>query len=147
MEDGDYRLMLKNVAGVGSCKELRGAKIDLVIKHLEVRVGCRRSQVQLGNEGKLGNEVKKQKTRHSQVQLGNEKTPKLGNEGGKPNWATVRQVVKIRKMWEQVSREKTEAALRTWLRRRFKVGAVEWLTVEQAAGVIEGLKAMGKCTY
>ena len=121
LENGDYRLMLRNVAGVSSCKELKGAKIDLVIRHLEGRIGYRRSQVQFGKE----------------------RTER--NNEGKPNWATERQVRKIREMWRQVSREKTEAALRVWLRRRFKVGAVEWLTVGQAAGVIEGLKAMGKC--
>jgi len=111
----------RKLAGVSSCKELKGAKIDLVIRHLEGRIGYRRSQVQFGKE----------------------RTER--NNEGKPNWATERQVRKIREMWRQVSREKTEAALRVWLRRRFKVGAVEWLTVGQAAGVIEGLKAMGKC--
>lgn len=45
LDDDDYREMLWGVARVKSCKELRGPKIQLVIKHLEK---C------LGIEGKNG---------------------------------------------------------------------------------------------
>ncbi len=117
LDDGDYRLMLWSVAGVKSCKDLSGPKVDLVISHLRRCAG--------------------------QAAAPRRRPPQGGPAG--PERATALQVKKIEALWGQVSRAPAASqaqALTNWLRNRFKVGALAWLSRQEAEKVIEGLKAM-----
>lgn len=128
-DDAAYREMLRGQAGVGSCKDLRGPKIDRVIRHLERCAG------QTGNKRSAG------------------ETPAPTGRGKRgPLRATEEQLDKIKVLWNNVSRvawefgtESRQAtqALNKFLLRRFRVAAPEWLTLLQAQKVIEALKAMG----
>ena len=116
LEDDDYRLLLWNLAGVKSCKDLKGPQVDLVIGHLE------RSAGQEQGPGVRGQ-----------------------GSGNLPRKATWRQLKEIRRLWELVSvlpEADREQGLRRFLANRFGVAAPEWLLLGQASRVIEGLKAM-----
>lgn len=130
-DDAAYREMLQGQAGVKSCKDLRGPKIDRVIRHLERCAG------QVGDKRSAG------------------ETPAPTGRRGKrgPLRATEEQLEKIKVLWNNVSRvvweygtESRQAAqaLNKFLLRRFKVAAPEWLTLPQAQDVIEALKEMDK---
>ncbi|MBM4301631.1 MAG: regulatory protein GemA [Deltaproteobacteria bacterium] len=122
--DDGYREMLWGVARVKSCKDLKGPKISLVIKHLEKCLG------------KQGSGVRGQ-----------------GSARNLPLKATEAQLLTIRRLWGRVSRagqewgpESAQAhqALKAFLWGRFKAAAPEWLTLAQAQRVIEAIKAMGR---
>ena len=116
LEDDDYRLLLWNLAGVKSCKDLKGPQVDLVIGHLE------RSAGQEQGPGVRGQ-----------------------GSGNLPRKATWRQLKEIRRLWDLVSvwpPPERETALRRFLKNRFGVAAPEWLLLGQASRVIEGLKIM-----
>jgi hypothetical protein len=74
LEEDDYRLMLWNVAGVKSCKLLRGGKVEAVIRHLERCLG------------KGPSEVSSQKAA-------------VGEPGPAVLRATLRQIEEIRRRW------------------------------------------------
>lgn len=125
-DDAAYREMLWGVARVKSCKELKGAKIDVVIRHLEK---C------------LGKQAPEPGDRRLHSRAPNPPRPPLSKGG--VSRATARQVYEIRELWAIVSRAADkEKALRSFLLNRFKVSAMEWLTLPQASKVIEGLKQM-----
>lgn len=135
LDDDEYREMLWGVARVRSCKDLKGPKIDLVIRHLE---RC------LGQEGKRGKGEKEVRT------TGYKPVPPTPNS---PLRATEAQLINIRRLWGRVSRVAQEwgpesrqahQALNKFLWGRFQVAAPEWLTLAQAQRVIEALKAMGQ---
>lgn len=124
LDDDGYREMLWGVARVKSCKDLKGPKIQVVIKHLERCAG--------------------------QIPP-NPPLPKGGGKG--PLRATPDQLEHIRRLWGRVSRVAQEwgpesrqahEALNKFLWRRFQKAAPEWLTLPQAQRVIEALKAMGR---
>jgi len=122
LEDGDYRLMLWNLAGVKSCKDLKGLQIDLVIRHLERSVGQIPPSPPLSKGGEEG-----------------------AGPMTLPRKATRRQLKEIRRLWGLVSvwpQADREQALRRFLANRFGTAAPEWLLLGQASRVIEGLKAM-----
>lgn len=126
-DDAAYREMLWGVARVKSCKELKGAKIDVVIRHLEKCLG-------------------KQAPEPGDRRLHSRAPKPLAGKPVQPR-ATARQVYEIRELWNLVSRAADkEKALRSFLSNRFKVSAMEWLTLPQASKVIEGLKQMVKRT-
>jgi hypothetical protein len=116
LSEEDYRAMLRSVAGVESCKALTGAKIDLVILHLE---RCRGQ-----GAGASGNNKK---------------------AGYSRPMATQPQLDKIQELWERVSTappDKRQMALDFFLLKRFKVHSRNWLSAATASRVIEGLKQM-----
>lgn len=120
LDDDGYREMLWGLAKVKSCTELMGPKVDLVIRHLEK---C------AGQGGKGGAQAEKP-----------------APQGG-PRMATSRQMFVIRRIWARVSfapMVDQGRALKGFIKRRFGVELLEWLTFEQASKVIEGLKAMEK---
>jgi len=122
LENGDYRLLLWNLAGVKSCKDLKGPQIDLVIGHLEQSAGQIPPNPPLAKGGEVG---------AGPMHL--------------PRKATWRQLREIRRQWELVSRlpeADREQGLRRFLANRFGVAAPEWLLLGQASRVIEGLKQM-----
>ena len=132
LDDDLYREMLWGVARVKSCKELKGPKVQVVIKHLEQCAGKQGSGVRGQGSGKTRN-----------------LKPETCNQ---PPRATEAQLREIRRLWGRVSRagqewgpESAQAhqALKTFLWGRFKAAAPEWLTLAQASKVIEALKAMG----
>lgn len=125
LSDEDYRAMLKSVAGVSSCKELTGAKIDRVIKHLSREEG--KGKREKGNVG------------------ASRRLARTGRGQSCEPMATEEQLKKIMALWHEVSRapeEKRAAALRVFLKNRYKVDSLNWLTLEAAVKVIEGLKKM-----
>ncbi len=111
-DDAAYREMLWGQAKVKSCKALKGPAIDLVIRHLERCAG------------------------------GDARTTRDARATGR----TMSQIEFIRFLWDRVSYappgEAREKALRQFLKRRFQVAAVEWLTPAVASKVIEALKEM-----
>jgi hypothetical protein len=121
LEEDDYRLMLWNVAGVKSCKLLRGGKVEAVIRHLERCLG------------KGPSEVSSQKAA-------------VGEPGPAVLRATLRQIEEIRRRWGRVSHyppgRVQDMALKNWLRRTVDVNHLNFLTREQASKCIEGLKQM-----
>ena len=130
LDDDLYREMLWGVAKVKSCKDLKGPKIQLVVRHLERCIG-RASRPPQG----ASPENRKQKTENQ------------------PLRATEAQLISIRRLWGRVSRAGQEwgpesrqahEALKTFLCKRFKVAAPESLTLAQAQRVIEAVKAMGR---
>lgn len=129
-DDTAYREMLRGQAGVASCKELKGPKIQQVIRHLEKCLGA----------------VKDHRLETCATTQNPE--PRIQNL---PLRATDSQLAEIRRLWGRVSRVAQEwgresrqahEALKTFLWRRFKAPAPEWLSLSQAQRVIEGLKAM-----
>lgn len=115
LDDDGYREMLAGVAGVQSCKDLAGALIDRVIKHLERSTG-----LPARDRGKG----------HGGLRRG-------------PQMATERQMQEITRRWERISRaEDKGAALRQFLIGRFRVDAVQFLTFRKAQGVLNALAAM-----
>jgi len=136
-DDAAYREMLRGQAGVLSCKELKGPKIQRVIRHLERCLGGVSSEQGAGSSRSTG----------AGTPTENRK-PKTEN---RPLRATEAQLAEIRRLWGRVSRVALEwgresrqahEALSKFLWRRFRAAAPEWLTLAQAQGVIEGLKAM-----
>jgi len=132
LDDDLYREMLWGLARVKSCKDLKGPKIQVVIKHLEQCVG-KVSGSRCQGSGKARN--LKPETRNL------------------PLKATEAQLGEIRRLWGRASRagrewgpESAQAhqALKTFLWGRFRVAAPEWLTLQQAQRVIEAVKAIGK---
>ncbi len=120
--DDLYREMLWGVAKVRSCKDLSGPKIDLIIRHLEKCAGQGRKSP------------------------GAARAPESVTCAG-PLRATERQLAAIRRWWNQISvfsPAERERALRNFLKRRFGVERLEWLTRQQATKVIEGMKAMAR---
>lgn len=114
LDDDAYREMLEGVAGVKSCKDLTGARIDRVIRHL---AQCSGGAPAAGASG-----------------------PAAG-----PRMATLRQLFAIRRLWALVSVSsfaEQAAALKKFLKNRYGVEILEWLTFSQAGKVIEGLKSM-----
>jgi hypothetical protein len=135
LDDDGYREMLWGVARVKSCKELKGPKIQLVMKHMERCLGG-------GGSSRLKVQSSKSNTRNLKSETRNP-----------PPRATEAQLINIRSLWGRVSRVAQEwgpesrqahEALKTFLWKRFKVAAPEWLTLPQAQRVIEALKAMGR---
>ena len=129
LDDDVYREMLWNVAQVRSCTELKGPKIDLVIKHLEKCAGQNRPGTGDRRRGK----------KLPAAPVSRPRSPVL------EPMATDDQLGMIRALWAEVSRApafKREQALRVFLEKRFKVSSLEWLTLEKAQLVIEGLKVM-----
>jgi len=133
LSDAAYREMLRGQAGVESCKDLKGPKIQIVIRHLESCLGGVSSE-----QGAVNSEQKIHRLEAGATVPG-------------PLWATAWQLKEIRRLWGRVSRVAAEwgpesrqahKALNKFLWRRFKVTALEWLTLTQAQRVIEGLKAM-----
>jgi hypothetical protein len=121
-DDEAYREMLWAVAKVKSCKDLKGAKIDLVIGHLEKCIGKRPPEP---GDRRV----------HTRAPV--------PPQPAKPAWATARQVYEIRELWNIVSRAADkEKALRKFLWNRFGVSALKWLSLTEAQKIIEGLKAM-----
>jgi hypothetical protein len=115
LDDEAYREMLTGVAKVASCKDLKGPKIDLVIRHLERCAGQGQALSPGGG----------------------------GQKGQGPRLATARQMFAIRSLWVRVSRAvDLWGALRTFIKNRYGVERLEWLTFGQASKVIEGLKEM-----
>jgi len=60
---------------------------------------------------------------------------------------TAEQLAEIRRRWDLLSvaaPQEREGNLRRFLRRRFHAAAPEWLTLEQAQKVLNGLKAMAE---
>jgi hypothetical protein len=128
LDDDLYREMLWGVARVKSCKDLKGPKVQLVIKHLERCLG-QGPGVRGQGSGKTKNQKLKTKNQ--------------------PLRATEAQLLAIRRLWGRVSRAAQEwgpesrqahEALNKFLWGRFKVAAPEWLTLPQAQRVIEAIK-------
>ena len=118
-DDAAYREMLWCQAKVKSCKDLKGALVEVVIRHLERSLG---------------------KT---------PPTPPLekGGEARKQPRATTQQLDEIRRRWDRLCVAppwEREGALRKFLQRRFHVNSPEWLTLAEAQKVLNGLKAMMK---
>jgi len=62
---------------------------------------------------------------------------------GDRDWmGTDPQLALIRKLWCEWSTDGTEKGLRTWLRTKFKVDDLRFLTLERAPGVIAALRQM-----
>ena len=131
LDDDLYREMLWGVARVKSCKELKGPKVQLVIKHLEQCVGKQGPEKQGSGARSQGSGIAR----------------------NLPLKATEDQLEHIRRLWGRVSRVAQEwgpesrqarEALNKFLWRRFQVAAPEWLTLAQASRVIEAAKAMCK---
>jgi hypothetical protein len=133
LDDDGYREMLWGVARVKSCKDLKGPKIQLVMKHMERCLGKEQGPGARGQgPGKTLN-----------------LKPRTQNP---PLRATADQLEHVRRLWGRVSRAAQEwgpesrqahEALNRFLWGRFKVAAPEWLTLPQAQRVIEAIKAMG----
>ena len=113
-DDYAYREMLRGLAQVKSCKDLKGAKIGVVIRHLEKCLG-RRTPERRTPPRRIG-------ARATAEQL----------EEIRRRWDSI----SLARPW------KREGALRKFLQRRFHVAAPERLTLPLAQKVIEGLKAM-----
>jgi hypothetical protein len=136
LDDDGYREMLWGVAKVKSCKELKGPKIQMVIKHLE---RC------LGKDVGRASRPPQRSTKARRT-AGGDARPTV------PLRATEAQQQEIRRLWGRVSRVAQEwgpesrqahQALDKFLWSRFKVGGLGWLTLAQAQRVIEAIKAMG----
>lgn len=118
LEDGDYRLMLNKVAGVNSCKELKGPKIDLVIRHLEKCAGQTKTITE---------------------------PARVTRARGGLRMATNKQLFAIRRIWARVSFSQDKwGALDAFLKNRFGVERLLWLTFFKAGKVIEALKEMDR---
>jgi hypothetical protein len=140
LDDDLYREMLWGLARVRSCKDLKGPKVQLVIKHLERCLGVgRASRPPQGYKRTAGGTPAPLDARPT------------GPPG--PLRATADQLEHIRRLWGRVSRAAQEwgpesaqahQALKTFLWGRFKAAAPEWLTLAQASKVIEAIKAMGQ---
>jgi hypothetical protein len=144
-DDEGYRDMLRGLTGgqAASCKDLRGAQIDLVIKHLERCLGQGAPSPQPSPPQGRGGEGPQAGT---PVPLDARPT---GTSG--PPRATASQLKEIQRLWGRVSRAAQEFgpeshqaswALDKWLYRRFQVGALGWLTLTDGQKVIQALKAM-----
>jgi len=123
IQEEDWRLLLWQVAGVRSCRELRGWRVEAVMEHL----------------GRCLGEIPA--------------SPGLPPPGGRPGPAVLRatpgQVELLLELWGGVTRVPPERprerllALRRWLRRTVGVSHEQFLSREQAQAAIEGLKVMG----
>lgn len=133
LDDGDYRLMLWNVAGVKSCTELRGGKVTAVMEHLGRCLGEAPPSPQPSPA--RGEGVKRA--------AGGDARPT-----GAVLRATERQLELLFELWGQVTRvpftqpRERRQALRAWLQRTVKVSHENFLTRDQARAAIEGLKSM-----
>jgi hypothetical protein len=131
LEDDDYRLMLWGQARVKSCKDLAGAQVERVIRHLQACAGQGPKERERG-AGARGRE-------------GAPFDPRAAAPPVPRALATDRQHQEIRRLWGQVTRAEAgnqEEALKVFLRTRFKVQAFAWLTLLQAQKVIQALQAM-----
>ena len=147
LDDDGYREMLWGVARVKSCTELKGPKIQMVMKHMEKCLGGGK---QVSGVRGQGSEKQVSGVRGQ----GSGKTRNLEPETRNlPLRATEAQLAEIRRLWGRVSRAAAEwgtesrqahQALNKFLWGRFKVVALEWLTLRQAQRVIEAIKAMGR---
>ncbi len=117
-DEGAYREMLGGFK-VGSSKELSFNRAGMVIEHLEECLGIK---AEAGKRGK-------------------------GEKGKRAGRASQEQLTEIRRRWDALSVAppwEREKGLRQFLKRRFHVTAPEWLSLEEAQKVLNGLKAMGK---
>lgn len=62
--------------------------------------------------------------------------------GNRPGMATPGQIDLIRRLWRQYAGSNDDRALDRWLERSFKASALRFVTRDQAAKAISGLKAM-----
>lgn len=134
LDDGDYREMLRSVAGVSSCKDLAGPKIDRVIRHLHNVMG----------QGQGAGKGPGARSQGAEKQWSGARGQGPGGSGH-GEMATDEQLQKIWALWNEVSRAplaKRKVALQAFLLNRYKINAVNWLTKELAVKVIEGLKKM-----
>lgn len=111
--DDDYRVALVHLCGVESTTELDNAGLDVMPGFLEWRSG-------------------KTVTRaHGE------------NYGDRPGMASFAQLELIRALWHEYTRGQAgEDALNTWLRNKFKLSSLRFVTVETARKIITALKSM-----
>jgi hypothetical protein len=122
LTEDDYRLMLWNVAGVKSCRELKGGKVQAVLEHLGRCLG-----------------------------EGSSQQSAVSNQPGSAMLrATAAQARLIEELWGRVTqipytqpRERRQA-LRAWLKRTVKASHEHFLTRDMAQRAIEGLKRMAE---
>jgi hypothetical protein len=133
LDDETYREMLKNVAGVESCRDLHQDEFELVIDHLRA-CGFRKEP---GRHEYSGFVRYKMKWRDA-----------LGRSD-RGNMATPAQLAAIETAWDKMKWYwakdgfgNRELSLRGFLQARFKCSDLRFLDVVQAHNCIEALKAI-----
>lgn len=131
MDAEAYRSMLKSVAGVSSARDLDAEGFDRVMQHLTI---CGFAKA-VGRHEASGFVARKERWR--------------AELGERPGMATPGQLASIETEWGSMqwywAREGTgnrELALRGFLKKRFRVADLRFLTFSQAAKAIMAIKAI-----
>lgn len=128
IEEEDWRLLLWNVAGVRSCRDLTGWRVEAVMEHLRRCLGEVPPVPQAPPRG--GGGAARERPGPALLK------------------ATPGQIDLILELWGGVTRVPPERprerlmALRNWLRRTVRVNHENFLSRAQAQAAIEGLKRM-----
>lgn len=111
MDDDTYRAMLKSIAGVESSKDLSVPKAMKVLAHLE-RCGFKAKPASKAKTRALADDAQSKMIRGLWLELAD----------------------------MEIVRDRSEAALASFVKRMTKIDALQWLSSKQASQVIEHLK-------